>query len=61
MDTLSRAFHEASAFSLDVSPSAVDHPDAGMGVWLRGMAMPGQVVALYPGLVYPQDMHKCVL
>lgn len=50
---LQHAFHKAMGFHLEVAPSAVGHHAAGDGVWLCGSAAPGQVVALYPGLVYP--------
>ncbi|XP_065832643.1 SET domain-containing protein 9-like [Oscarella lobularis] len=40
------------SFSLDVCPSAIDHPKAGHGVFLRGRAVPGSVVAFFPGVVY---------
>ncbi|KAK9838450.1 hypothetical protein WJX81_000079 [Elliptochloris bilobata] len=52
MADLTRVLHARLGFALHVSPSGVDHPDAGAGLWLRGRALPGAVVALYPGLVY---------
>lgn len=58
---LQDAFFGAMGFSLQVSPSAVGHRGAGNGVWLRGTAQPGQIVALYPGLVYPSSELRCVL
>lgn len=58
---LQDAFRKAMGFCLDVAPSAVGHPAAGDGVWLRGSALPGQVVALYPGLVYPPSQLRWVV
>eukprot|EP00200_Dunaliella_tertiolecta_P017659 CAMPEP_0202415992 /NCGR_PEP_ID=MMETSP1128-20130828/38151_1 /ASSEMBLY_ACC=CAM_ASM_000463 /TAXON_ID=3047 /ORGANISM="Dunaliella tertiolecta, Strain CCMP1320" /LENGTH=503 /DNA_ID=CAMNT_0049022861 /DNA_START=66 /DNA_END=1577 /DNA_ORIENTATION=- len=38
--------------SLQVRPSTVDHPDAGLGLFVQGHAPAGAVVALLPGVVY---------
>lgn len=46
-------------FALHVAPSGVDHPEAGAGLWLRGRALPGAVVALYPGIVYSRPHLRC--
>jgi hypothetical protein len=44
------------AFKLDVRPSSI--PSAGRGVFAARSAVPGQVVALMPGLVYPKQHHR---
>lgn len=46
-------------FALHVAPSGVDHPEAGAGLWLRGRALPGALVAFYPGLVYSRAHIRC--
>jgi hypothetical protein len=47
-------------FQLSIDKSGIDHEHAGDGVWLRGVAEMGQVVALHPGVVYSQAFHMCV-
>eukprot|EP00118_Oscarella_pearsei_P010726 m.67611 g.67611 ORF g.67611 m.67611 type:complete len:275 (+) comp35456_c0_seq4:67-891(+) len=42
----------ALPFSLEVRPSSICHPKAGKGVFVNGHAVPGSVVALFPGTVY---------
>lgn len=39
-------------FSLWLGPSQACYEGHAAGVWLRGRAAPGQVVALYPGAIY---------
>ncbi|KAF5831168.1 hypothetical protein DUNSADRAFT_13496 [Dunaliella salina] len=39
-------------YSLQVKPSTVDHPEAGLGLFVQGRAPVGAVVALLPGVVY---------
>lgn len=43
-------------FSLWVGPSQAATPDATAGLYLKGEAFPGTVVALYPGAVYNSEM-----
>ena len=52
-------FQARLGFALHVAPSAVDHPEAGAGLWLRGRALPGALVAFYPGLVYSRAHIRC--
>ena len=40
---------------MEIRKSDVNHPDAGYGVHLKGVAMPGTVIAFYPGVVYFVD------
>lgn len=49
---------EKHGFSLTLAPSAIDHPRAGIGVWLRGKAPAGAVVAFYPGIVYAKAHYR---
>jgi len=44
---------EALGFRLNVEQSSVDHPEAGYGCYLEGTRRIGEVVAFYPGKVYP--------
>lgn len=53
------ALASAAGFSLEVSKSGIEHPDSGDGVWLRGSADLGTVVAIHPGVVYSQAYHTC--
>ena len=55
---ISNAFLAASGFSLNVAPSSVGHIEAGEGVFIQGKAEVGQIVALYPGVVYPPLFHR---
>lgn len=55
------ALSSALGFRLDVSKSGIEHADAGDGVWLRGSAELGTVVAIHPGVVYSQAYHTCAL
>jgi len=44
---VSQAYLEASGSTLEAAPSSVDHAESGDGLWLRGEAGVGQLVALY--------------
>jgi hypothetical protein len=46
-------------FELQRRASRIAHPDAGKGVWLKGKASIGALVAIYPGVVYAQVYHGC--
>lgn len=58
--SLSQALQQKLGYSLHVSPSGIPHQDAGDGLWLRGSAPVGAVVALYPGLVYTSMHYRWV-
>uniref|UniRef100_A0A1D1ZP11 SET domain-containing protein n=1 Tax=Auxenochlorella protothecoides TaxID=3075 RepID=A0A1D1ZP11_AUXPR len=47
-------------FALDIAPSSIQHASAGRGVWLRGHAATGQIVALYPGVAYRPLHHRAI-
>ena len=49
---------EKSGYALHISPSAQSGGDSGEGLWLKGGAPLGSVVALYPGLVYTPLMYR---
>jgi len=55
---VSDAFFRASGFSLYISPSSVQHRDSGDGLWIRGGADVGQIVAVYPGIAYRALHHR---
>ena len=46
------AVQERFGYSLHVAESSISHPEAGMGLWLRGHANSGDVVGLFPGVCY---------
>lgn len=48
-----------AGFELSRRNSGVDHPDAGLGVWLEGRASMGALVGLQPGVSYPEVYHEC--
>ena len=48
-------------FSLTLAPSAIDHPRAGIGVWLQGRASAGSVIGFYPGIVYTKAHYRWVI
>ena len=50
---------ERHGFSLTLAPSAIEHPRAGIGVWLQGRAPAGAVVGFYPGIVYSKAHYRC--
>ena len=52
------AMQEVHGFSLMLAPSAIDHPRAGIGVWLQGRAPAGAVVAFYPGIAYTKAHYR---
>ena len=52
------SMQEKHGFSLTLAPSAIDHPRAGIGVWLQGKAPAGAVVAFYPGIVYMKAHYR---
>ncbi|WIA16650.1 hypothetical protein OEZ85_013313 [Tetradesmus obliquus] len=45
-------------YSLSVQPSKVAHQEAGMGLFLQGAALPGSLLALFPGLVYHKPVYR---
>lgn len=45
-------------FSLHVQTSEQAGRQAGNGLWLRGKANVGSVIALYPGLVYTPESYR---
>ena len=45
-------------FSLTLAPSAVEHPRAGIGVWLQGRASAGTVIGFYPGIIYTKAHYR---
>jgi len=49
---------EQHGFSLTLAPSAIDHPKAGIGVWLQGHASAGAVIGFYPGIVYTKAHYR---
>lgn len=51
-------FQKAHGSSIRVKPSSIVHPDAGMGAWIQGSANVGQIIALFPGVVYSQNHHR---
>ncbi|KXZ47643.1 hypothetical protein GPECTOR_34g802 [Gonium pectorale] len=46
------ALQRRLGFSLELRPSEVPHPEAGTGLFLRGEARAGAVVAIFPGVLY---------
>lgn len=51
-----------AGFHLQIRKSRIDHPAAGHGVFVKGEAPPGTVVAIYPGAIYfPQTLKSSVL
>ena len=49
---------ERLGYSLDVKASAIGHREAGDGLWLRGQASLGSLVALYPGIAYSSSNYR---
>jgi hypothetical protein len=58
LNQVSDAFFSLSNFTLHVSPSSITHSAAGQGLFLRGTASVGQIVALYPGVAYSPLFHR---
>jgi len=46
-------------FGLSTGPSGAG-TGAGLGLFLHGRALPGAVVAMYPGVVYPKTDHRYI-
>jgi len=44
---------DAFGFRLDTRRSTVEHPEAGYGLFIEGTRRIGEVVAFYPGKIYP--------
>ncbi|GIL65077.1 hypothetical protein Vafri_18921 [Volvox africanus] len=51
-EQLAEALQGRIGFRLELGPSSVPHPEAGTGVFIRGEARPGSVVAIFPGVLY---------
>ncbi|CAN4092620.1 unnamed protein product [Withania somnifera] len=49
---VSQRLKDIMGYTLEVKPSQIPHEDAGKGLFLRGEANIGSVVAFYPGVVY---------
>lgn len=66
MAEASAAVAERLGYTLRVAASGIAHGEAGEGLYVVGVAPPGSIVALYPGVAYPKDQHRlnnhvCVL
>eukprot|EP01102_Stenamoeba_stenopodia_P014512 TRINITY_DN4825_c0_g1_i2.p1 TRINITY_DN4825_c0_g1~~TRINITY_DN4825_c0_g1_i2.p1 ORF type:complete len:352 (-),score=53.70 TRINITY_DN4825_c0_g1_i2:702-1757(-) len=49
--------HHPRGFALTVRRSSIPHPEAGMGVFIEGKAVPGTVLTMYSGVVrYPREI-----
>ncbi|KAK9790327.1 hypothetical protein WJX73_009725 [Symbiochloris irregularis] len=55
---IARHLEDRLGFCVHKAPSAIDHAEAGDGLWISGTAQPGAVVALYPGIVYTPEHYK---
>ncbi|GLC36632.1 hypothetical protein PLESTM_000483100 [Pleodorina starrii] len=49
---LAAALQRRIGFRVELGPSSVPHPEAGTGLFIRGEARPGAVVAIFPGVMY---------
>lgn len=51
--------HHGKAFTLHISKSKIDHPEAGFGVHVKGHILPGTVLAIYAGTVhFPYTLNE---
>jgi hypothetical protein len=54
--------HPSKRFSLRISKSSIEHPEAGFGVHASGDVAPGTVVAIYAGTVhFPNTLTEAIL
>ena len=46
-------------FALRLKKSSIDHPEAGLGVFIEGKAMTGTVLTMYSGVVrFSEEIDK---
>ncbi|GAQ82593.1 hypothetical protein KFL_001160270 [Klebsormidium nitens] len=57
-EELSEKLRAALGYTLRLAPSKVKHADAGTGLFLSGVATPGSVVGLYPGVIYDPSQYR---
>ncbi|KAL2645335.1 hypothetical protein R1flu_012922 [Riccia fluitans] len=51
-------FYEHFGYTLLTKRSDINHVEAGEGLFLRGRAEPGVVVAFYPGVIYAPSQYR---
>eukprot|EP00210_Caulerpa_lentillifera_P006056 g5788.t1 len=61
LEQISSMFKKQFGYSLHVARSSVSHPGAGDGLWIKGEASSGDVVALFPGITYAPIHYKEML
>ncbi|GBG70448.1 hypothetical protein CBR_g6576 [Chara braunii] len=60
IDASGAALRENHGFTLFTAKSEIKHPDAGRGLFVRGRAKPGAVVAFFPGVAYTPPQYRLI-
>lgn len=57
---LSDKLKDQIGYTLDIKPSQIQHKEAGEGLFLRGHADVGSVIAFYPGVIYSPAYYRYI-
>ncbi|ERN09431.1 uncharacterized protein LOC18437584 [Amborella trichopoda] len=57
---VSELLKEKIGYTLELKPSEIHHEEAGTGVFIKGEAEVGSVVAFYPGIIYSPDFYRYI-
>lgn len=58
---VSHSLKEQLGYSLTIQSSQIPHKDAGRGLFLKGEADIGSVIAVYPGVIYSPAYYRYIL
>uniref|UniRef100_A0A3Q7JCL7 Syntaxin 6/10/61 N-terminal domain-containing protein n=1 Tax=Solanum lycopersicum TaxID=4081 RepID=A0A3Q7JCL7_SOLLC len=57
---VSQSLKDLMGYTLEVKPSQIPHEDAGQGLFIRGEADVGTVLAVYPGVIYSPAYYRYI-
>ncbi|KAL6539037.1 hypothetical protein OROMI_025363 [Orobanche minor] len=57
---LSQKLQNLTGYTLEIKPSQIQHEDAGQGLFLKGEADVGAVIAIYPGVTYSPAYYRYI-
>ncbi|KAF4358604.1 hypothetical protein F8388_021128 [Cannabis sativa] len=57
---VSQKIRDLLGYTLEIKPSQIPHKEAGQGLFLNGEADVGNVVAIYPGVVYSPAYYRYI-
>ncbi|KAL7001025.1 hypothetical protein U1Q18_002179 [Sarracenia purpurea var. burkii] len=57
---LSQRLQNLMGYTLELKPSQIPHKDAGQGLFIKGQADVGAVIAFYPGIIYSPAYYRYI-